>query len=233
MPRLPRFNLLDVPQHIIQRGNNRQACFFSEEDYRYYLECLREAAAQHGCDIHAYVLMTNHVHLLATPTKDQAVTKMMQSLGRRYVQYVNHQYRRTGTLWEGRYRASLVQSERYVLTCYRYIELNPVRAQGMVDHPGDYPWSSYQANAYGRGDEWLIPHAEYRQLGVTVPERQFAYRGLFDMALDPSQLHEISQSANQGVVLGSERFRDEIEAALSVRARPGKRGRPIKKRSDD
>lgn len=232
MPRLPRFNLVGVPQHIIQRGNNRQACFFAEDDYRYYLDCLSEAAAHQGCDIHAFVLMTNHVHLLATPTKDHAVTKMMQSVGRRYVQYINHQYRRTGTLWEGRYKASLVQSERYVLTCYRYIEMNPVRAQGMVEHPGDYPWSSYQANAYGRGNEWLVPHVEYQQLGATTAEREFAYRGLFEMALEPNQLHEIRQSANQGVVLGSERFRDEIEAALTVRARPGKRGRPIKKQDE-
>jgi putative transposase len=230
MPRLPRFNLLDVPQHVIQRGNNRQACFFEPDDYLFYLDCLKTAADAAGCDVHAYVLMTNHVHVLTTPRREHAVPRMMQSVGRRYVQYINKKNRRTGTLWEGRYRASLVEAEPYLLTCYRYIEMNPVRARGMVDTPEQYRWSSYHANALGHGDAWLTPHPLYDALGRTSAERQARYRSLFSDKLGPDTLHEIRQSVNQGVVLGDETFRDQIEAALDVRARPGRRGRPRVKR---
>ena len=141
MARKPRFVLPGYPRHVVQRGNNRQACFFDESDYRKYLDSLAEAAHKYHCQVHAYVLMTNHVHLLVTPTTDEGISQMMQSVGRRYVRYFNGVYRRTGTLWEGRYKASLVQTDSYLLTCYRYIELNPVRAE-MVPDPGDYPWSS-------------------------------------------------------------------------------------------
>jgi len=140
MPRRARLNLPDVPLHIVQRGNNRQPTFFSEDDYVFYLACLRESAERHSCDVHAYVLMTNHVHLLVTPYQPDGASRLMQSVGRRYVQYVNYTYRRTGTLWEGRFKASLVESESYLLTCYRYIELNPVRAR-MVEDPTEYRWS--------------------------------------------------------------------------------------------
>ena len=149
MPRQLRYNLPGIPQHVIQRGNNRQATFFSDEDYMRYLADLKSACDQHQCEVHAYVLMTNHVHLLMTPHNGDGIAKTMQSLGRRYVVYINQTYRRTGTLWEGRYKAALIDSENYLLTCYRYIELNPVRAEGMVDHPGKYRWSSYRANALG------------------------------------------------------------------------------------
>lgn len=149
MPRLLRYALPDVPQHIIQRGNNRQPVFFHADDYRFYLVCLQEAAATQGSAVHAYVLMTNHVHVLLTPRWPTSIAKVMQSLGRRYVQYINTTYHRTGTLWEGRYRASLVDAEPYLLACYRYIELNPVRA-GMVQHPEEYPWSSYRWHALGQ-----------------------------------------------------------------------------------
>ncbi|MCA1854190.1 MAG: transposase [Beggiatoa sp.] len=128
MVRLPRLSLASIPQHVIQRGNNRQACFYADEDYRFYLECLGEAARKYRVSVHAYVLMTNHVHLLMTPTSAAGMSQVMQTLGRRYVRYINYTYRRSGTLWEGRYHASLVQGDRYLLTCYRYIELNPVRA---------------------------------------------------------------------------------------------------------
>jgi putative transposase len=232
MPRLQRFNLIDMPQHVIQRGNNRQACFLDTDDYLFYLECLKQVSSKVGCDIHAYVLMTNHVHLLATPRKDHAVSKLMQSVGRRYVQYINYHYQRTGTLWEGRYKASLVESERYLLTCYRYIELNPVRTEGDITHPGDYRWSSYAANAYGKGDAWLSPHEEYIKLGKTAVERQAAYRGLFANALDTADIHAIRQSVQQGVVLGGGRFRDQIEAAQGIRATPRRRGRPFKERDE-
>jgi len=159
MARKPRFNVIGVPQHVIQRGNNREPCFFAEEDYRYYVECLEESAKKFGCLIHGYVLMTNHVHLLVTPQVDYGVSQMMQSVGRKYVRYINYQYRRTGTLWEGRYKASLVDSENYLLTCMRYIELNPVRA-GMIELPGEYRWSSYSTNGYGKEDA-CITSARY------------------------------------------------------------------------
>jgi putative transposase len=151
MPRKPRFNLIEIPQHVVQRGNNRQPTFFAEEDYRFYLDCLGEAASKYRCALHAYVLMTNYVHLLVTPGTPEGVSRMMQSVGRRYVQYVNYSYKRSGTLWEGRYKASLVQTEQYLLTCSRYIELNPVRA-GMVQHPKDHKWTSYRAHAHGAED---------------------------------------------------------------------------------
>lgn len=149
MARQPRYVLPGQPQHVIQRGNNRDVIFVAEADYRFYLDKLKDACDRMGCEVHAYVLMTNHVHLLMTPYEENSLGRVMQSLGRRYVQYFNYRYRRTGTLWEGRYRATLIDAESYLLTCYRYIELNPVRA-GMVSHPGDYPWSSYRSNALGQ-----------------------------------------------------------------------------------
>jgi len=167
------------PQHVIQRGNNRAAIFRAEGDYRFYLEKLRVAAEKHDCDIHGYVLMTNHVHLLVTPHDEIGIGKMIQMLGRYYVQYFNRRYKRTGTLWEGRYRATLIDSEQYLLTCLRYIELNPVRARGLADRPGDYPWSSYQHNALGKPDPLLTPHLQYQRLGATAGERRGAYRQLF------------------------------------------------------
>lgn len=231
MPRLPRFNIPDVPQHVIQRGNNRQDCFFEPDDYLFYLDCLKTAADNAGCDVHAYVLMTNHVHILATPRRDHALSRMMQSVGRRYVQYVNKRNQRTGTLWEGRYRASLVEAEAYLLTCYRYIERNPVRAHGLAaTTPEQYRWSSYHANALGRGDAWLTPHPVFTDLGQTPLERQARYRALFEETLSGEALSEIRQSVNQGVVLGGDTFRQQIEAALDIRARPGQRGRPRAKR---
>jgi len=146
MPRRARLAVPGIPWHIIQRGNNREACFYDEMDYRYYLQALEEQADKYHCRIHAYVLMTNHVHLLLTPEETDSAALLMKHLGQRYVQYINRTYRRSGTLWEGRFKSCLAQDETYVLTCHRYIELNPVRAN-MVDHPRDYPWSSYRANA--------------------------------------------------------------------------------------
>jgi putative transposase len=145
MPRRARLVMPGVAWHVIQRGNNRSACFYAEEDYRFYLNTLKEQADKFGCAVHAYVLMTNHVHLLLTPSRIDSVALTMKNLGQRYVQYINRTYRRSGTLWEGRYKSCLVQDETYVLACYRYIELNPLRA-GMVKHVGDYRWSSYRTN---------------------------------------------------------------------------------------
>lgn len=225
--RKPRFNMPGSPQHVIQRGNNRQATFFAEEDYRVYLECLAEAAQKYECPIHAYVLMTNHVHLLVTPGQPESLSRMMQSVGRRYVQYINYSYKRSGTLWEGRYKASLIQSEQYLLTCMRYIELNPVRAN-MVDRPEDYKWSSYRANACGAKDDLLIPHIEYDALGANSESRQEAYRALFYAQLDPEMLAEVRTSLNGELVTGTGRFKAEIETMLGRQVQMGKRGRPRK-----
>ena len=148
MPRKPRMYLPGVPCHIVQRGNNRDVCFYSEQDYQFYLECLKSACKRYRVAVHAYVLMTNHVHLLMQPEDEAGISRVMQSLGRRYVQYINHTYRRSGTLWEGRYKSSLINAEEYLLACYRYIELNPVRAN-MVSHPADYRWTSYRFNGQG------------------------------------------------------------------------------------
>ena len=189
MPRPPRFLIPGLPQHVIVRGNNRDPIFIAEEDYSTYLEWLRSAAVKHGCAIHAYVLMTNHVHILVTPSTEHGLGKMVQMVGRYYVQYFNHQYRRTGTLWEGRYKASLIDSEQYLLTCQRYIEMNPVRAN-MVEHPAEYPWSSYLVNAGGKRSDMVTQHELYLQLGETAAERQLAYRALFNSGLLDNTLQQ-------------------------------------------
>lgn len=227
MPRPLRYELAGVPQHVIQRGNNRQPTFFAEDDYAAYLDWLRDAAERLACDVHAYVLMTNHVHLLVTPHHAGAIGKLMQSVGRRYVPYVNAQYRRTGTLWEGRYKASLIDSSGYLLTCYRYLEMNPVRAQ-MVEHPGDYRWSSYATHAQGRADAVIRDHREYLALGATTDERQQAYRTLFRSRLGAREVDAIRSALNECRVYGSERFKDTIEATLRRRVRRGTPGRPRK-----
>ncbi|TVP90169.1 MAG: transposase [Thioalkalivibrio sp.] len=225
MPRKPRFTLPGVPQHVIQRGNNREPCFLAEQDYRRYLEDLAAAAEKSDCRVHAYVLMTNHVHLLVTPMQEHGIAEMMQALGRRYVQYINKRYRRTGTLWEGRYKASLVDSEAYLLTCMRYIELNPLRA-GMVEHAGEYQWSSYGANAQGRPDPLLSPHPLYTALGSVPADRQHAYRELFRDHMAEAQLHEIRDALDHELVLGRSSFKDRIEAMTQRQTRLGVPGRP-------
>ena len=225
MPRRARLSLPGIPWHIIQRGNNRSACFYAEEDYRRYLDTLREQAGKFGCTVHAYVLMTNHVHLLLTPARENSAGLLMKHLGQRYVQYVNRSYRRSGTLWEGRFRSCLTQSEEYVLACYRYIELNPVRAH-MVRHPRDYRWSSYRVNAEGAADPLITAHAEYLRLGRTEPERHAAYRQLFQAHLDPERINEIRQATNGNCALGNERFKDQIGRMLKQRVTPGRSGRP-------
>lgn len=223
MTRLPRYILPDQPQHVIQRGNNREAVFHEEADYRFYLEKLSSACQKHSCDLHAYVLMTNHVHLLMTPRTADGIGKVMQMLGRYYVQYFNHTYERTGTLWEGRYKATLLDSEQYLLTCMRYIELNPVRA-GMVGHPRDYPWSSYHYHALGQGEGLLTPHALYRQLGASAADRQAAYRALFRHRLAERTLEELREATNKAWVLGNDRFRKQIASQLNRRTSPKARG---------
>ncbi len=223
MARCPRFVLPGQPQHVIQRGNNRSEIFRAPADYRFYLDKLRAATTRHDCDIHAYVLMSNHVHLLLTPHSEQGIGKALQMLGRYYVQYYNHCYRRTGTLWEGRYRATLIDTERYLLTCMRYIELNPVRA-GMVAHPSEYPWSSYRHNALGEPDGLLTVQREYRRLGKHPAERQAAYRQLFRARIAARSLAEIREATNKAWVLGDERFKRRVEQQLKRRVAPCARG---------
>jgi putative transposase len=225
MPRRARLSIPGIPWHIIQRGNNRSVCFFAEEDYQLYLFHLDRLARKFGCAIHAYVLMTNHVHLLLTPAKADSAALLMKHLGQHYVQYVNREYRRSGTLWEGRFRSCLTQQEDYVLACYRYIELNPVRA-GMVKRPQDYRWSSYHANALGREDGVITPHEQYRHIARTKDARLENYRALFKAHMDPETVEEIRKATNGNYALGNERFQKQIEAMLGRRAQRRKAGRP-------
>ena len=224
MARLPRFIIPGQPQHVIVRGINREPIFCREEDYRFYLEKLTYACIKYQCDVHAYVLMSNHVHLLMTPQTEDGIGKVMQTLGRYYVQYFNFHYQRTGTLWEGRYKATLIDSETYLLTCCRYIELNPVRAQGMVDHPSKYPWSSYHCNALGRGNNNITPHSLYLRLGDTDEDRQKAYRALFKSQITEITLKEIRQATNKAWLLGDSQFKQKIEKQLNRRVTPLPRG---------
>ncbi len=210
MARLPRLCPPGIPQHVIQRGNNRQACFAADEDFAAYAHWLDEYARKYQVAIHAWVFMTNHVHLLATPHVENGISKLMQSLGRHYVQYFNYMYRRTGTLWEGRFKSCVVDAENYLLLCQRYIELNPVRAC-MVDSPAQYKWSSYAANGMGQPRQLWTPHAIYQQLGTTHDERAEAYRMMFRDQIDPALLVKIRQATHGGLVLGNARFKEEIE----------------------
>jgi len=225
MARHPRFDLPGIAQHIVQRGNNRQACFASDADYGGYLRELAEAALKHSCAIHAYVLMTNHVHLLDTPADAGAISHMMQAIGRRYVGCFNARYQRTGTLWEGRYKAALVGSARYILACYRYIELNPVRA-GMVESPADYRWSSYRHNAFGVSQTFITAHKSYTALADDDATRRANYRQLIAGHIDPDETESIRNHTGQQRAFGNERFQAQIEALTGRAAIVRLRGRP-------
>ena len=227
MARQPRFFVPGEVLHVIQRGNNREPIFAGEEDYRFFLDCLVQASGLHGVLIHAYVLMTNHLHLLVTPQRKESLPKVLQSVGRRYVQYFNYAYQRSGTLWEGRYRATVVDSEQYLLTCMRYIELNPVRA-GMVGHPGEYRWTSFHANAQGAPDILITRHELYERLGQSGPERQRAYRQLFRAQLSGVDMEAIREATNKNWALGSERFKRRVEALSGRRSGLMRKGRPAK-----
>jgi len=223
MARLGRYFIPDQPLHVIQRGNDRKAVFFDEDDFVQYRNWLMAAAGANGLAVHAYVLMTNHVHLLATPAGAESLPRTMQSLGRRYVRYINGRYRRTGTLWEGRYRAVPIDTEAYFIACCRYIELNPVRAR-MVKHPRQYRWSSYRAHAEGKDDALAAFHPVWRRLGRSAAARQQAYRDLIGEKLDPGFVEALRAATNGGWALGSERFRAEIAEAACRRAGPLPRG---------
>lgn len=227
MTRLARYDIPDIPRHVIQRGNNRGVTFVADEDYGFYLECLEDVAARSGCAVHAYVLMTNHVHLLVTPSSGDGIGRMMQSLGRRYVRYFNHVQQRTGTLWEGRYRATVIDAAEYFLACCRYIELNPVRA-GIVAAPGDYPWSSWRAHAEGCASTMVVDHPEHAALGPTPEARQSAYRALFAQTLGDGTVTAIRDATHKAWPLGGDRFKEELARLTERRIAPAKPGRPRK-----
>lgn len=215
---------------MVVRGNSRQVVFAEADDYHAYLGWLKEGADTHACQIHAYVLMSNHVHLLLSASDPSNLSKLPQHVGRKYVPYYNHKYDRSGTLWEGRFKASSIDSERYLLTCYRYIELNPVRAK-MVEKPDEYRWSSYRANAYGVGvaNPILTPHPLYVSLGKDKPQRARRYREGFKAVLDDQQINDIRASVQTGTPLGNDRFKAEIERLLGVKVGEARRGRPNRK----
>ncbi|MBK9130245.1 MAG: transposase [Gammaproteobacteria bacterium] len=223
MARLTRICLPGLPLHIIQRGNNRQRCFASEADYAAYAHWLEEYSRKCVVAIHAWVFMTNHVHLLVTPGTEHGVSDLMQMLGRRYVRYFNHVNLRTGTLWEGRFKSCVVDADEYLLICQRYIESNPVRA-GMVSAPEDYAWSSYRAHGFGCPTRLWSPHQLYQDLGKTPRERMAAYRAMFAGHLGDDRLHDIRQATNQGMVLGTNRFKKTVEDLAGRRVSLLKRG---------
>ena len=228
MPRPPRICIPGFPHHVVQRGNNRNASFYHQGDYEKYLSLLAEAAQKHGSAVHAYVLMTNHVHLLITPSSSDGLSLTMQALGRRFVSYINKSHERTGTLWEGRFKCSVIDSEHYCLACHRYIDLNPLRA-GMVENPTDYPWSSCRHNALGHSNSLLSPHASYLQLGATKNTRAALYHTLMGNVLNESSMREIRHGITKGLPVGSDRFRTDIEKHLGRRLSKRKVGRPAKR----
>ena len=223
MPRRQRLCPAGVPQHIVQRGNNRQVCFTSDKDIAAYANWLAEAAGKYDVAIHAWVFMTNHVHLLATPRREGGISAMMQYLGRYYVRNFNLTYQRTGTLWEGRFHSCLVQSEAYLLACQRYIELNPVRA-GLVADPADYKWSSYRANGMGIESKLITYHQLYLSLGKSKLERIKNYRDTFASEIDKELLSDIRYATNKGLILGTDKFKTEVAILTGQRTLPKKRG---------
>ena len=225
MARLPRLTLAGYPHHVIQRGNNRQLIFINADDHRYFLDLLQHHAKTFKVDVHAYVLMGNHFHLLATPQTDAALPQMMQAVGRSYVRYFNDSHGRTGTLWEGRYRSTLIETERYLLACMAYIDLNPVRA-GRVLRPTDWHWSSHAYHLGLRPDSLVTPHALYLALGNTPFAREAAYAELVQAGISANQQVQLTDAALRGWALGGSKFVDEIQNKLVRRVTKSKPGRP-------
>jgi putative transposase len=216
MARLPRFFLPDHPQHVIQRGTNRADIFVTDSDRAFFLHKLSAAAIRYGCSIHAYVLMTNHVHLLVTPAAEDSLPSMMQSVGRSYVGYFNSRYERIGTLWQGRYKAMLIDTDAYFFACMRYVELNPVRA-GLVRDPSGFRWSSYRCNALGAHDDLVTAHPVVLALGASLANRCASYRRLFDEPLPEKTIDEIRNATNGCWALGDDAFRDGIQKRIGAR----------------
>lgn len=226
MARLPRLTLPDYPHHVIQRGNNRQPIFSCAEDFQRMLDLLAENARKFQVAIHAYVLMGNHFHLLATPHTADGLPQMMQAIGRSYVRYFNDQHRRTGTLWEGRYKSTVIQTERYLLACMVYIDLNPVRA-GMVGQARDYPWSSHAHYVGLRTDKLVTPHPMVWELGNTPFAREAAYADMVATGLSAGQQHALTDSALRGWALGEPAFVKNLQTMTARRVAPKPRGRPV------
>lgn len=228
MPRHPRLRLAGVPVHVIQRGNNRGACFHGDDDRHAYLATLLAETRFRGVAVHAYVLMTNHVHLLMTPRDPAGVEQVMKLVGQRYAAYFNRRHDRVGTLWQGRYKSCLVEAESYLLTCHRYIENNPVRA-GMVGSPDGWPWSSYHANALGAPDPLVTPHPVIEALAGSAEERRALYREHVVRPATPEMLEEIRDAANGGYALASGSLKAAVARCLN---RPAMRGSPGRPRGD-
>jgi len=225
MARLPRYSIINQPQHVILQGRQGLSVFQQQQDYQYFHDCLDAAAYNYNLKLHAYVLMPDHVHVLATPGNADSVSRVVQSIGRNYVQYFNELYDGVGTLWEGRYRATVIDGKHYLLTCSRYIELNPVRNQ-LVDRPQDYHWSSYAHNALAQTDEMITAANEYRKLGDSVKDCAKAYRKLFRPKLSQQQVQEITDATVKGWVLGDSKFARKIEKLSGRRASQLPKGRP-------
>ena len=226
MPRRARKYIPGLPYHVVQRGNNREACFVESENYQFYLDLWKVCSKRYGVAVHAYCLMTNHIHFLVTPDNTDAISRLMSVVGSRYAYYFNKTYKRSGTIWEGRHKSSLIDSERYFLTCCRYIELNPVVAD-MVAKPEAYKWSSYQVNAWGKSSA-LTYHDEYLQLGSDSSERCYAYRELFKHQLSEHDIHLIERASEYCHPVGDDRFRLAIENKYGVLLGQASRGRPKK-----
>jgi putative transposase len=225
MPRRPRIQIPDTTLHVVQRGNNKSPTFFEAEDYQRYLDLLEAAARRYDTRVHAYVLMTNHVHLLMTSSMAGGISRTMQLVGGRYVAALNRRLGRTGTLWEGRFRSSPIDSSRYLLACYRYIERNPVRA-GIVPSPCDYRWSSYALNSRGRVSSLVRPHPAFLALGSTPRDRAARYKMLVGEELPEDLLEEIRSGIRKGLRSASDTFRETVGAHLPPRLGTGGRGRP-------
>lgn len=228
MPRKRRFFIPGIPVHVVQRGHSREPVFFEDSDYKAYLNWFHEAAERYQCEVHAFVLMTNHVHFLLTPKTNDSISRTMQYVGRYYVPYINYHYGTSGSIWEGRYKASLVQEENYLLACMRYIELNPVSAN-MVKHPSEYPWSSYKANAEGKKIKLVNYHPVYEALGRTESERFHVYRTLFKAHIPQEELITIRTAWQTGTPLGNDYFKEKIEQKLQCKVGQARRGRPSKR----
>jgi putative transposase len=226
MARLPRLTLPGYPHHIIQRGNNRQAIFTTVADYRYLLSLIEDNAKKFEIDVHAYVLMTNHFHLLASPQTDKGLPEMMQAVGRGYVRYFNDLRGRTGTLWEGRYRSTLIQTDRYLLACMAYIDLNPVRS-GMTAEARDYPWSSHGAYVGLRNDKVITPHALYWDLANTPFGREAAYADLVRTGVSAEHQAALTRSTLTGWALGEDNFVADLQKRTERRVAKSKAGRPF------
>lgn len=225
MARLPRLALPGYPHHILQRGNNRQPIFVSTADYQLLLDLLFENARKFDVAIHAYVLMSNHFHLLATPQDTDGLSPMMQAVGRRYVRYFNDGQKRTGTLWEGRYKSTLIQAEQYLLPCMVCFDLNPVRA-GLAAHPGDYPWSSYGHYVGQRADKLITPHGLVWSLGNTPFAREVAYADLVQLGISAVQQAALTDAVSHGWALGDANFVADLQKRTDRRVVKGTAGRP-------